>query len=198
MTAQGYSESALVANRTSLLLYGGSDLDRRAWAEEAALNFEEEGPLRIVGDDAEFLKTLSITRGVVFIPDISALSIQSQGELVRILRAREERPKFVIGISGNPVAAREQNRIRWDLSFVLQVARVNLDTPALAEALRSRRAQTPKRAPTSAPTPAPGSTQKPKPVGSTQASRRVRPAKSARVARSAVQAGRKPAARKGR
>ena len=52
MAAQGYPEAALVSNRASLLLYGGSEADRRAWAEEAASNFEHEGPLKIAGDDA--------------------------------------------------------------------------------------------------------------------------------------------------
>ncbi|MGA9525703.1 MAG: Fis family transcriptional regulator, partial [Myxococcaceae bacterium] len=131
MSAQGYPEAALVANRTSLLLCGGSDSDRRAWAEEAASNFEGEGPLRVATDDAQLLQAFATARGVVFIPDVSAISSNRQGELVRILRLREERPKFVVGIAGSPVTAREQGRIRWDLSYVLQVARVNLDDPAV-------------------------------------------------------------------
>ncbi len=187
MAAQGYSETALVSNRTSLLLHGGSEAERRAWAEEAASNFEAEGPLRVASDDAQLTAALSSTRGVVFIPDVSAISTVRQGEVVRILREREERPKFVIGLGSNPVAARDQGRIRWDLSYVLQIARVNLDEPGLKEAIRSRRALAPKRPAAPAPS---------------QASRRARPPeKSPRTARPAGKTAKPPsksAARKGR
>ncbi|HZA13286.1 MAG TPA: hypothetical protein VE618_02265, partial [Myxococcaceae bacterium] len=36
---RGYPEQALITNRSSLLLFGGSEAERRAWADEAAANF---------------------------------------------------------------------------------------------------------------------------------------------------------------
>jgi hypothetical protein len=139
----GYPEPALVTNRTSVLLFGGSVSERRAWAEEAASSFPEEGPLRAAGDDAELTRAFGGTRGVVFIPDICAIGTTVQAELTRILREREERPKFVVGLIGNPVAARDQGRMRWDLSYALEISRVNLDDAALKDEISERRARAP-------------------------------------------------------
>ena len=47
--ANVYSEPELISNRTSVLLSGGSEDDRRAWADEASAQFPGEGPLREVG-----------------------------------------------------------------------------------------------------------------------------------------------------
>lgn len=151
MSTHGYPEPALVTNRTSVLVFGGNATERRAWAEEAASSFPDEGPLRAAGDDAELMTAFKATRGVVFIPDITAIGASAQAELTRILREREERPKFVVGLNGNPTFARDQGKMRWDLSYALHISRVNLDDAALKEEIRERRARAPKLPPPAKP-----------------------------------------------
>ncbi len=139
MEYRGYSENELVSNRAALLLYGGSENDRRRWALEAAGNFVEEGQLVEVGVASELEKALEPTKGVVFVADGQALGLEGQAQLLRCLKEREERPKLVIGIPLSPEAALEQGTLREDLSYRLQSARVNLDAPGLRDAIRTRR-----------------------------------------------------------
>ncbi len=141
MTYHGYSESDLVVNRASLLLWGGSVHDRRAWAEEAQRCFEGEGPLGVVSSGAELAAALSRPRGVVLITDISVLSQEDQGKLVRCLQEREERPKFVIALTEPPQQAMNQGRLRGDLWYRLSQAQVDLTPSELKDAIRARRQQ---------------------------------------------------------
>lgn len=134
-----YSESDLVANRASLLLHGGSERDRRSWAEEAQRAFEGEGPLRTVTASSELAAALAPSRGVVFVPDVLALSNEDQAKIIRCLQEREERPKIVLGLPLDPQAALLQGRLRGDLLYRLQQAQVNLASGELKEAIRERR-----------------------------------------------------------
>lgn len=139
MEYRGYSENELVSNRAALLLYGGSENDRRRWALEAAGNFAEEGQLVEVSAISELEKALEPTKGVVFVADGQQLGLEGQAQLLRCLKEREERPKLVIGLPLSPEAALERGALREDLSYRLQSARVNLDAPGLRDAIRTRR-----------------------------------------------------------
>lgn len=134
-----YSESDLVANRASLLLRGGGERDRRSWAEEAHRAFEAEGPLRTVTTGAELAAALAPPRGVVFIPDVLALSNAEQAQIIRCLQEREERPKIILGMSADPQAALTQGKLRSDLHYRLQQAQVDLSSSELKETIRARR-----------------------------------------------------------
>lgn len=137
-TIHGYREQDLVQNRTSLLLFGGREEDRRAWAEEAASSFTAEGPLRTV-DAVEALRAQPLgKRGVVFVPDVVALGIDGQGLLVQAL-AQEEKPKLVLAL-GQPAAdAVARGLLREDLAYRLQHARVDLSSGEVKEGIRARR-----------------------------------------------------------
>jgi hypothetical protein len=135
----GYTEEDLVSNRAALLLYGGDDSERRAWAHEAAGHFAAEGPLVEIRSAPELAKALGQSRGVVFIPDALALGLDAQSQILRCLQEREERPKIVIGLPRLPDEALQQGVLRDDLSYRLRLARVNLDAEGLREALVGRR-----------------------------------------------------------
>ena len=137
-TIHGYREQDLVQNRTSLLLFGGREEDRRAWAEEAASSFAAEGPLReVTGADSLRQQPLG-KRGVVFVPDVLALGIDGQGALVQAL-IQEEKPKLVLGLAMQPMDALTKGLLREDLAYRLQHARVDLSVGEVKEAIRARR-----------------------------------------------------------
>lgn len=142
---RGYVERDLVTNRSSLLLHGGTESDRRAWADEAAQGFEAEGPLLIAHDAAELRAAVTRPRGVVFIPDVSGLDDGAQSEIVRALREREERPKYIIVALPDPDRAVQMGKLRGDLAYSLKQARLNLDEAGLKDAIRIRRARASKR-----------------------------------------------------
>ncbi len=201
MTYQGYAERDLVKNRSSLLIFGATEPERRTWAEAAAAHFPEEGPLRVPTGDAELMAALGTGKGVLYVPDASVLGNAAQTELVRALREREERPKLVLGVSVAPQNLRDSGRLRPDLLYSLQMAQVNLDTIPV-----SKRAKPPKvtgrsARQTSAPSAATGSTPArtaprraapPRPAQKAGASRRA-PAKPAKPSRPARPAARKAA-----
>jgi len=135
----GYSEEDLVSNRAALLLYGGNEADRRAWAHEAAGHFAGEGPLVEIRSPQELSSSLGKSRGVVFIPDALALGLEAQSQILRCLQEREERPKIIIALPRLPDEALQQGLLRDDLSYRLRLARVNLDAEGLAEVLQERR-----------------------------------------------------------
>ena len=135
----GYSEEDLVSNRAALLLYGGNEADRRAWAHEAAGHFAGEGPLVEIRSPQELSGSLGKSRGVVFIPDALALGLEAQSQILRCLQEREERPKVVIALPRLPDEALQQGLLRDDLSYRLRLARVNLDAEGLGEVLQERR-----------------------------------------------------------
>ncbi len=137
MTYQGYREDELISNRAALLLYAGSEGVRRAWAEEAAAQFPNEGPLVVV--TSALVPALERSRGVVYVVDVLALGYEGQGLILRGLREKEERPKWVLGLSSSPADARRAGTLRDDLAYRLDQAQVNLGTPGLKDVLRARR-----------------------------------------------------------
>jgi hypothetical protein len=141
MPANGYREPDLVSNRASVLLFGGSEADRRAWADEAMANFFDEGPLVVVEQPEQLSAALARPRGVVFVRDAAALGWPAQGALVRCLTTQEERPKLVVALAAPAQAALEQGLLRDDLHFRLRQAQVNLSAPEVKEAIRARRAK---------------------------------------------------------
>ena len=140
MTGRGYREEELVTNRASLLLSGGTEDERRAWAQEAAEHFAAEGPLVEVRTAAELPAALKAPRGVVFIPDVSKLEHPAQALLLRCLQLQEERPKVVVGLAGQPELARSRGTLREDLHYRLHQALVDMNTEGLRDALKKRRA----------------------------------------------------------
>src|SRR6266852_6001351 len=118
MEYRGYSEDELVCNRAALLLYGGDEADRRAWALEAALQRNN---------------------GVVFVPAVLGAGFEGQSHILRCMHEREERPKLILGLSMNPDDALSQGILRDDLAYRLKPARVNLDDPSVFSAIRARR-----------------------------------------------------------
>jgi hypothetical protein len=135
----GYSEEDLVSNRAALLLYGGTEHERRAWAHEAGGNFASEGALVEIHSAQQLESKLAQSKGVIFVPDALGLGIEAQRQIVRCLQEQEERPKIIIGLSKLPDEAIQQGLLRDDLSYRLRVSRVNLDLPGLAEAIETRR-----------------------------------------------------------
>ncbi|ADO68127.1 Fis family transcriptional regulator [Stigmatella aurantiaca] len=135
---RGYGEEELVSNRASLLLYGGTEEERRLWAQEAAYHFEHEGAMVEVRQAADLAPALQRPKGVVFIPDVSKLSREAQGTILRCLQTQEERPKVVVAILGSAEAALERGVLRDDLHYRLHQAQVNLAQPGLRETLRER------------------------------------------------------------
>jgi len=135
---RGYREEELVSNRASLLLYGGTEEERRSWAQEAAYYFEHEGVLLEVRQASELAEALKRPKGVVFVADVTKLAWEAQGQILRCLQMQEERPKLVLGMMGSAESALERGVLREDLHYRLQQARVDLSVPGLREALKKR------------------------------------------------------------
>ena len=189
VTYQGYAERDLVKNRSSLLIFGATEPERRAWAEAAAWSFPDEGALRVLGDESELSAALSHGKGVLYIPDATALGNAGQTELVRALREREERPKLVLGLPASSEKLRETGKLRLDLLYSLQMAQVNLDLIPVRQ-----RAKPPKVTARAAASPKPAARGASRSAKATPASRPApKPARPAQPARPAP----KPAARKG-
>ena len=139
MALRGYREEDLVSNRASLIIHGGTEDERRAWAEEAARNFGV--PLTEVRQGSELAGALRQPNGVVFIADAGKLPLDAQGLILRCLQMQEERPKVVVGVSGTAMAALTRGTLREDLHYRLNQAQVDLQTDGLRDALKRRWAQ---------------------------------------------------------
>ncbi len=135
----GYAEAQLITNRVSVLLCGGTEADRKAWALESAEAFAEDGALYEAAEPGRLTQSLSLRGGVVYVPDASQLSWAAQRELTRLLREREERPKFIFGINASPAAVAQRGLIREDLLFALSKSTVDLASPLVKESINSRR-----------------------------------------------------------
>lgn len=144
MNEPGYTEAQLLENRSPLFLFGGSPDDRRAWAEECASCFEQEGPLLLADSPAALLETLNRARGVAWIPDVLAFSEEQQGRITQCLMRQDERPKLILGLS-QPLQVASA-RIRDDLLFRLRRSHVNLSEPSVRERILKRRAIAAERA----------------------------------------------------
>lgn len=136
MTPRGYREEELVSNRSSLLIHGGTDDERRSWAQEAARNFDVE--LVEVRQAADLPGALKQPNGVVFIPDVAKLGREAQFVLLRCLQMQEERPKLVVGLSGGADAALTRGTLREDLHYRLHQAQVDLQKDGLRDLLKQR------------------------------------------------------------
>lgn len=138
VTTRGYREEELVTNRASLLIFNGTEDERRTWAEEAAHHFETEGPMVVVRQPTELPEALRRRNGVVFIPDVTKLGIDAQGHIVRCLQMQEERPKLVVGVSGSAEQALMKGALREDLHYRLHKALVDLAAEGLRDSLKQR------------------------------------------------------------
>lgn len=138
---RGYREEELVSNRASLLLYGGTEEERRMWAREAAYHFEHEGPLVEVRGAEELEEALRRPRGVVFVVDVTRVGREGQGQILRCLQMQEERPKLVLGLGLGAEAALEKGVLREDLHYRLHQAQVDLGAAGLREVLQKRWAE---------------------------------------------------------
>lgn len=138
VTPRGYREEELVTNRASLLIFNGTEEERRAWAEEAAYHFEAEGPLVTVRQPSELAEALQRRNGVVFIPDVTTFGSEAQRLIVRCLHMQEERPKLVVGVSGPAEQALMRGVLREDLHYRLHNALVDLASEELRETLKQR------------------------------------------------------------
>ena len=133
-----YTEAELVQNRVSVLLMGGTAVERRAWAEEAASRLQR--PLSLVANLLALPGALALKEGVVFIDDVLALGEGAQQQLVRCLQTQEERPKLVVGVQRAGDSAFGVEGLRPDLHYALRLAQIPLEQPGLRETLRARRA----------------------------------------------------------
>jgi len=133
--AKGYAESQLVSNRSGVLIWGGTDEDRRAWAQEAATQLG--APLRIVESAGEIAGAMRSPESVVFFPAATVLPDPEQLALVRCLREQEERPKVVVGVT----RASDRAKLRPDLDYALSLGQLDLDAPGVKDAIKARRKQ---------------------------------------------------------
>ncbi len=136
---RGYTEGQLITNRVAVLLCGGAEGDRRAWALEAATSFPDEGPLVEAADGNALVQASSLRQGVVYVPDATQLSWASQRELTRLLREREERPKFVLGAAQSLAALNQRGLLRDDLLFALAKGTVDLGSSEVKDSIARRR-----------------------------------------------------------
>ena len=143
----GYPEGQLVTNRAAVLLYGASESDRHSWAEEAAAAFSDEGPLHELREPEEkaIAAALHKSKGVIYVADAAKLPWDSQRELARQLREKEERPKWVFGLSMSPEGAVNKGLLRDDLAYALARARLDLGDAAVKASMKKRRAKAGKK-----------------------------------------------------
>ena len=92
-----WSTDALKKNRVSTLLFGGSEADRRAFAQAATQALEGAGLVE-AKDAVALERSLANARAVVYVPDVTAIPPATQRAVVKALREREERPKLVLGL----------------------------------------------------------------------------------------------------
>lgn len=112
-----WSIDDLKSNRVSTLLYGGSEADRRAFAQAAAQHL---GGAFVEAKDAPSVeRSLKNGKVVLYVPDVATLPAITQRAVVRTLREHEERPKFVLGLALSPETAFERGALTEDLRFWL-------------------------------------------------------------------------------
>ncbi|MGQ0506300.1 MAG: Fis family transcriptional regulator [Myxococcaceae bacterium] len=137
--SQSYSEAELVKNRSAVLLYGGSEADRRAWAEEASAHLAGEGPFFPVTTPEELPKALSSPRGVVYVSNTAQFPLDAQAKILQCLLHQDERPKIIVALPNNPDTAVSNGAFRDDLAYRMRTVRVDLTAPGLKDQLKARR-----------------------------------------------------------
>ena len=113
-----WSTDALKKNRVSAIVYGGSESDRRAFAEAAVGSLEGAGLIE-AKDAGALERSLGNARAVIYVPDLGAIPAATQRTVVRVLREKEERPKVVFGLGTSPDTAFEKGALTEDLKFWL-------------------------------------------------------------------------------
>ncbi len=153
MSTTGFSEEALVANRSPVLIHGSTQDERRAWAAEAA---EALGDLPLVEVTNAAGLSLALKRpgSVLFAPDLGALGSDGQAQLVQCLHGFEERPKLVLALGTSVENAEAKGLLRTDLSYRLRLSRVNLDADPVKARISTRRAKSAAKAAKAAAKPA--------------------------------------------
>lgn len=137
---KAYAEKDLVKNRAAVLLSGGAEADRRAWASEAAGHFPS--PDLVEAKDASDLDfAFRAKNSVVYVPDLGALDAATQFRLMHNIKEVEERPKWVLGLGGSVDNARSKGLVREDLAYWLERSRVDLSNAELKVAIKKRRAK---------------------------------------------------------
>ena len=142
----GYPEGQLVTNRSAVLLFGASEADRHTWAEDAAAAFDE-GPLQELREpeDNALGAALARSKGVIYVADAAKLPWDSQREIARQLHEREERPKWIFGLSMSPDGAVNKGLLRDDLAYALARSRVDLNDATVKQSVKKRRAKAGKK-----------------------------------------------------
>ncbi len=115
----------LKKNRASMLLLGGGEADRRAFAVAAAQSAPGE-PFIEAKEPAQVARALKSQRGIVYVPDITTVPAATQRELVRVLREQEERPRFALGLSTSVETAVEKGGLTDDLRYWLRTATIDV------------------------------------------------------------------------
>ncbi|MFO0600227.1 MAG: hypothetical protein U0228_33265 [Myxococcaceae bacterium] len=124
-----WTTDALKRNRVSTLLYGGTESDRRAFAQTVTDELEASGLVE-AKDAASVERALNNSRAVVYVPDVTVLPAVTQRAVVRVLREREERPKLVFGIGMSPDTALEKGLLTEDLKYWLSSSTVDVKSRA--------------------------------------------------------------------
>lgn len=120
-----YTADQLKKNRASMLMLGGSEGERRAFAVSAAQALPGE-PFLEAKESAQLLRALKSHRGTVYVPDATALPEATQREVVRVLREQEERPRLAIGLSTSLDAASDKGLLTDDLRYWLRTSTIDL------------------------------------------------------------------------
>ena len=119
-----WSTDDLKSNRVSTLLSGGSEADRRAFAQAAS---QALGASFIEAKDAPTLeRSMKNARAVLYVPDVTVIPPATQRAVVRTLRELEERPKFVLGLPLSVDTASERGTLTEDLRFWLSASTVDV------------------------------------------------------------------------
>lgn len=113
-----WTTDALKKNRVSTIVFGGTEADRRAFAEAAVEALDGAGFIE-AKDAAAVERSLTSSRAVIYVPDLAVLSPTAQRAVVRVLREKEERPKLVLGLSMTPETALEKGALTEDLKYWL-------------------------------------------------------------------------------
>lgn len=120
-----YTAEQLKRNRASMLLFGGGEGDRRAFAVAAAEALPGE-PFLEAKEADQLSRALKSQRGTIYVPDVSSIPAALQREAVRILREREERPRLALGLSTSVETAVEKGHLTEDLRYWLRTATVDV------------------------------------------------------------------------
>ncbi|MBX7102320.1 MAG: Fis family transcriptional regulator [Myxococcaceae bacterium] len=143
MTTPAFAPAQLLTNRAAVLLHGGSESDRRHFADGAAQAWELT--LQDASDPAALPAATTAPHAVVYVADVTRLSPDAQRELARVLHQQEERPKLLLGVPKSVDGALAQGTLRDDLWFALRRAVVDAGSPEAKDAVRKLGAKAKRR-----------------------------------------------------